>query len=177
VIQAHLVQGFDAGGLGHGHADQVLGLLGGLFRFVHVYPGVLVADIGHFEQVLVQAGIPDGLLEQGFVGARGAGGHHHAVDAFFLDDRFHVVLGVLTAGEQVVLHVDHVGQIAGIIPDRRHIGDAADVDAAVADERRRYAVPDRPRPVPGAAPLVRVSAQRASKPALLAAAAELPRLP
>ncbi len=37
------------GGLGHGHAHQILGLLGGLFRLVHVNPGVLIPDVGHFK--------------------------------------------------------------------------------------------------------------------------------
>ncbi len=46
----------------------------------------------------------------------------------------HTDLGVLGAGEQVVFHVDHVGQRLGVFRQRRHVDDAADVDAAVADE-------------------------------------------
>ena len=43
-------------------------------------------------------------------------------------------LGVLGAGEEVVLHIDHVGEALGVLPHRRHVHDAADVDAAVAHE-------------------------------------------
>jgi hypothetical protein len=66
------IERFDEGRLGHGHAHQVLGLAGGHGRIVHVHPGVLIADVGHFEQVLVQAGLADGLLKERFVGARRA---------------------------------------------------------------------------------------------------------
>ena len=55
-LQLHLLQGAEQGGLGHGHAHQVLGLLGGRLGIIGVHPGVLVADVGHLEQVLVQPG-------------------------------------------------------------------------------------------------------------------------
>jgi hypothetical protein len=99
-----------------------------------VHPGVLVADVGHFEQILVQARLADGLLKQRLVGARRARGHHHAVDLLLLDDLLDVVLVVLRAGEQVVFHMHHVRQGAGVVAHRRHIGHAADIDAAVAHE-------------------------------------------
>ena len=41
---------------------------------------------------------------------------------------------VLGAGEEIVLHIDHVGEGLGVIPHPGHVHDAADVDAAVADE-------------------------------------------
>ena len=63
-LQPDLMQGFDIGGFGHGHSDQVLGFGRCPFRIVHVNPGVLVTNVGHFEQVLVQTRIPDCLLEQ-----------------------------------------------------------------------------------------------------------------
>jgi hypothetical protein len=87
-------------------------------RVVHVHPGILVADIGHLEEVFVQASLADGLLEERFMGARRAGGHHHPVDIFSSDHLFHFVLGVLGAGEQVVLYVHHVGQRCGHIRAR-----------------------------------------------------------
>ncbi len=82
----HLVQGLYIGCLGHGHANQILCLFRGLVRIIHVNPGVLIPDIGHFKQILVEARIPDGLLEKSFMGSGGAGGHHHPVDLLFNDD-------------------------------------------------------------------------------------------
>ena len=67
--QGHLVEGSGVAGLGHGHTHQVFGFLGGLFRFVHVDPGVLIADVGHLKEVLVQTGLADGFLEKRLVGS------------------------------------------------------------------------------------------------------------
>ena len=58
-----MVKWFDMGRFGHGHAHQVFGFLRGFVRVVHVHPGVLVADIGHFEQVFVQARFSNGFPE------------------------------------------------------------------------------------------------------------------
>jgi hypothetical protein len=56
--------------------------LGGELGIVFVDPGVVVADVAHFEQVFVQPGIDQGLLEKGLVGLGGAGRHHHPVELF-----------------------------------------------------------------------------------------------
>jgi hypothetical protein len=48
----------------------------------------------------------------------------------FLDQ----VLGVLGTGKQAVFHIGHIGQGLGIVPDRFHINDTGDIDAAVADK-------------------------------------------
>ena len=132
--QGFFHQGLEQGGPGHRHPHQVLGLVRGLVALLHVHPGVLVADIGHFKEILVQTRVDQGLPEQGLVGDGGASRHHHPVKVVFLDDFGHIDLGVLGAGEQVVFHVRHVGQRPGIFRQLRHADDAADVDAAVADE-------------------------------------------
>jgi hypothetical protein len=103
----------------------------GLFM---VHPGVLVPDIGHLKEVLVQAGLPDGLLEQGLMGPGEQEATTTRLRLCSSDHLLHLVLGVLGAGEQVVLHMDHIGQGGGIFPDRRDIGHPADIDAAVADK-------------------------------------------
>ena len=119
---------------GHGHADLVLGPMGGGFRLVLVNPGALIPDVGHLKEVLVEAGFLDGLLEGGFMGARRAGGHHHAVEVVLLDPFLDESLGVLGAGKQAVLHEGDMGQGAGVVPHRLHIDHAGDIDAAAADE-------------------------------------------
>ena len=134
MVRGFSSQRLEQGGPGHRHPHQVFGLVRGLVVLLHVHPGILVADVGHLKQILVQAGVDQGLPEQGLVGDGGASRHHHPVEVVFLDDPGHVDLGVLGAGEQVVFHVGHVGQRLGVFRQLRHVDDAADVDAAVADE-------------------------------------------
>ena len=129
-----LVQGFQLHHPGHRAPDQVLGLGQGLFRLVHVHPGVLVPDVGHIEEVGVEAHLLDGLLEHGHVGPGGAGGHHHPVQVVLLDGVQDLVLGVGGAGEEVLVREDHAGQGGGVFRQFRHVDDPADVDAAVADK-------------------------------------------
>ncbi len=66
------------------------------------------------------------------MGAGGTRCHHHPVDLLFQDDFFNLFLGILGTGEQVVFHMDYIGQGGGIIPHRRHIGNAPDVNPAIA---------------------------------------------
>ena len=95
------MQRLEQRGPGHRHAHQVLGFFRGLLGLLHVHPGILVADIGHLKEVLVQPGIDHGLPEQGLVGDGRAGRHHHPVELLFFDDLGHVHLGVLGAGEEI----------------------------------------------------------------------------
>ena len=127
-------QGAVARHLCHGHADQVLGLLRGPLRLVHVDPGVLVPDVGHLEEALVEPGLPHGLLEEGFVGPWGAGGHHHPVEPLLLYGGGHLLDGVLGAGEEVVLDEGHPREPPGVLRHLLHVHHPGDVDAAVADE-------------------------------------------
>ncbi len=79
--QRPLGQRLDQPRLGHRHPHQSLGLLGGLLGLVHVDPGALVADVGHLEEVRVQAGLAERVAEERLVRPRRAGGHDHAVQA------------------------------------------------------------------------------------------------
>ena len=65
-------------GAGHRHTYQILGLFG-RFLVPGVDPRILVADVGHFKQVFVQAAGFHGILENRLMGFGTAGGHHHAV--------------------------------------------------------------------------------------------------
>jgi hypothetical protein len=128
------VQGFQVHHPGHRAPDQILGLFQGLFRFLHVHPGVLVADVGHIKEIGVEAHLLDGLLEHGHVGPGAAGGHHHPVELVFGDGRQDLVLGVGGTGEQVLVGQDHPRQGGDIFGEGRDVDDPADVDAAVADK-------------------------------------------
>ena len=66
------VERFQRGRPGHGHPYQVLGLFRSHVPLVGMDPGALVADVGHLEQILVNAGLTDAILEQWPVGQRRA---------------------------------------------------------------------------------------------------------
>ena len=104
--QRPLRERLDQAGLGHRHPHQRLGLLRGLLRLVHVDPGALVADVGHLEEVRVQAGLPERVAEQRLVRARRAGGDDHAVQPMLLDGLANLCLAVRGAGVEVVLGVE-----------------------------------------------------------------------
>ena len=103
-------------------------------------PGTLVADIGHLKEVGIEARVAHGFLEKRFVGAGRTGRHHHPVEALFLDNLGHFILGVLGAAEKVFFHVCHIGQAFGVFSDGGHISHAADVDAAVAHKYADFGI-------------------------------------
>ena len=117
-----------------GHTYQILGLLGGLLRLVHVNPGTLVADIGQIKEIGIQPHLVYRLLEKRLVGARGTRGHNHAIDAVLLYNLLHRFLGILGAGEHVAPGIDDVRQSLGILTDCFHVDGAGDVDTTVANK-------------------------------------------
>ena len=139
------------GDLGHRHAHLVPGLEGGKGGIFLVHPGVLVADIGHLQEIGIEPRLPEGVLEQGFVGPGGAGRNHDAVQIEFLDPGGNEHLGVGGAGEEVVLHADDVGQGPGIVRHCFDVHHPGDVDAAGADEHPEAEF------LPGGFPLRRIS--------------------
>ena len=74
------------------HAHQILGFGGGLRLGPGMHPGILIADVGHFKQVFVQAAAFHGILENRFMGLGTAGRNNHSIQAVFFDDLFHPVL-------------------------------------------------------------------------------------
>ena len=129
-----LVEGPDEARLGNHHAEQIFRLGRRLPGKLHMHPGALIADVGHLEEVLVEARLPDRLLEQGLVGARRTGGNHHAVESVLVDRLLHLFLGILRAGVEVLIHVHHAGKRSGVLCYAGNIDDPADIDPAVADE-------------------------------------------
>ena len=67
----------------HRHGHQALGLAGGRVVVGLVHPGDVLPQGRQVEQVGVEGGLGDGVLEQGLVGARRARGDDHAVEAQF----------------------------------------------------------------------------------------------
>ncbi len=61
-------------------------------------PGTLVSNVGHGEEVTIQASLADGLLEKWFMSAGRARSDDHAVDIVFENDFLDFALGVLGAG-------------------------------------------------------------------------------
>jgi len=68
------------------------------------------------------------------VGLGAAGGHHHAVEAVFLDFFLDLILSVLATGEQVLVGVNDVRKAFRIGAHGGHVHHTANVDPAVADE-------------------------------------------
>ena len=128
------LQGVVPGDLGHRHADLVLGLGRGGLGFLLVHPGVLVADVGHFQEIGVQTRLPQGVLEQGFVGPGGAGRDDDAVEIKLLDLLGNEFLGIGGAGEEIVFHRDDARQAPGVFRQGLDVHHPGDVDAAGADK-------------------------------------------
>ena len=129
-----LVERLEQARPGDRHADEVLGLVGGLGGLVAVHPARLVADVGHLEEERVEAGLAQGVLEDRLVGARRAARHHDAVEVVLGDhllDQRERVGGARVHG---VVGVDHAGQLQGVLGDALDVDHAGDVGAAVADE-------------------------------------------
>ena len=120
--------------IGDRHPDEVFRLIRRFRLLLHVNPGALVADVRHFEQVLVQAGLPHSLPEHRFMGSGRTGGHDDPVQVVLFDRVADLCLGVLRAGVEVVFDMNDILERSRVISHLRNIDDAADVDAAVADE-------------------------------------------
>ncbi len=120
----------------HGCAHQVLGLLRRCDSIV-VHPAALLADVGHLDEVRVEARRLRGAAERRLVHAGAAGGDHDALELVVgdvLGD--HLLPGV---GAHVLVRARHHdaghgrrGFSDGVAVD--HLGD---VGAAVADEHAR----------------------------------------
>ena len=92
-----------------GHAYQIDRLPCSSVVVRSVYPGALVADVRHFQQVGVQRGVAEGIAEDGLVGSRGAGGDHDPIETMLGDRLLELLLAVVRAGIDVVLGEGHVG--------------------------------------------------------------------
>ena len=99
-----------------------------------MHPGILIANIGHFKKILVQAAGFDGLHKNRLVGFGRTGGHNNPVELVFFDDLLHPILGILAAGEQILSCVNNIRKGFGIFFHVLDVDDSGDVDTAIADK-------------------------------------------
>ncbi len=135
-LDLHLLpeQRLERGDAGDRHADELPRLDRGQEAVVGVDPRALIADVGHRQQVFVEAGLPQAVLEKWTVGEWRAGGDDDPVQVVFGDAPLDGGGAVLRAGVQQVVGVDDPRQAGGVGGDRFDIDEAGDVRSAVADE-------------------------------------------
>ena len=105
-------QGVVETGLGHGHADQVDGLGRGRGAVV-MDPGAVLADVGHFDEVGIQALLLRRLAERAEVHVRRTGGDDHAREPFGRDLLPHEGLSRLRAHVLAGGRAGHARQLPG----------------------------------------------------------------
>ena len=130
--QFKLLQGLQMRGARYRHADDILGLLGGILLVFRMHPGTVLADIGKLEEILIDARFPAGIAEQRLMGARRTGRQHHAVEPFVFD-LIGDLLGIFgRAGEQIFPRPGNILQGCSIFDYLWNIHHPADIGAAVA---------------------------------------------
>ncbi len=139
-------------GAGDRHADDVLGLAGRFLLFLGMDPGVMLPDVGHFEVILIDPGLAQGVPEQRFERSRGAGGDDHAVEPFLPGDVRDFLGRVGGARKHLLLGIDDIGQRQAVIDGGGNIHRPADIRPAVTHEDAD------PRLLLGDVPLRRIDA-------------------
>ncbi len=121
-------------GTRHRHPHDVLRLLGGQLLLAAVHPRAVLADVGHVEEVLVDAAFAQRVPEQRLVRSRGAGSHDHAVETLLTDGVRYLRGRVGGTDEQSLFRVNDIVQGQGVVDHPGHVDHAADVGTAVAHE-------------------------------------------
>jgi hypothetical protein len=116
----------------HGRTDQILGLRGGGVH-VRMHPGTVLADVGHFQEVGVQAHSLKGCPESSLVHSRRAGSHDYPVHTQLTDIVADRLLAGVGAGVFVGAHYPHTFQLPRVGGYRLHIHSCRDVGSAIAD--------------------------------------------
>ncbi len=127
------IEGLEQAGLGHRHLDDVPGLLG-RDGHVGVDPGAVLPDVGHLEEVGVEAAVLAAAPEGHLVHVGRAGGHDHPVELLVLDGLLDGGLTRLGARVHGVVGVHDVLEGQRPFGESSHIDGAGDVGAAMADE-------------------------------------------
>ena len=131
-VHFELLERFVEDDAAHGRFGERHGLLGGC-GMILVHPRALLADVGHLQEVLVDAGPLQRLAERRLVHARAAGGDDDTVERVLcdvLDD--HLLTGV---GAHVLVRFRHddSGQRCCVCLQGIAVDDVGYVRAAVAD--------------------------------------------
>ncbi len=108
-LQAAFVQGLQQPCLCHSHSYQVFCFVCSRLGLIHMHPGALVADIGHFKEVLVQSCFPAGVSEERLVSPRTARCHYDTVQVLLIYQPGNLLLSVSRTGIKVVLCINNVG--------------------------------------------------------------------
>ncbi len=135
LVDLHLVgvERLELARLGHGHLDDVPGLVGGRGD-VGVDPGAVLADVGHLEEVGVEAPLVHAAPEGHLVHVRRACRHDHAVELLVFDGLLDGRLAGLRARVHDVFRVDDIFELKRLLGDGLHVDGGRDVAAAVADK-------------------------------------------
>ena len=99
-----------------------------------MHPGTLVTNVGHIDQIRVEARSTQTGLEKWLVGKRCACCNHNPVGTSLADGFTDLGDIVLRAGVQGVLGMDDSGQGIGISGNGVNIEETGNVGATVADE-------------------------------------------
>ena len=94
----------------------------------------MLADVGHFEHVAVQAGALHRPAEGRLMDAGAARGDDHAVELVLVDGRLDGRLSRLGAGIHDVLGQHHIREHPRILGHLGAVHGAGDIAAAMADE-------------------------------------------
>ena len=119
---------------GDSQADQLLGLPRRPRRVIHVRPRTVFSDVGHLDQVWVQAGFASDALEERLVCPVAASRHEHPVQPILRDRLADLRLTILETSVVQRLCVCDAGLSRG---ESRHVfgvDDARDARIAAADE-------------------------------------------
>ena len=130
---ADRIEGLVVPHLGDRKPDQVRGFPGGLVPVV-MHPTALLANVGHFEQVGIQARGGHRAPEGFQMHVRRAGGHHHAIQLLGRDLVANHRLPRVRAHVLVVLRRSHAGQLGAGVHHFLDIHRARDILAAPAHE-------------------------------------------
>ena len=122
----------------HRHTDDFFGFPGRPGGLFGMHPGAMLTDVGHLEEVLVNAAFAAGVAEKRLMGSGCACRNHHPVEAFF-PDRICYFLGIVRGtGKNAFLRMNHIVQGRGVLDNRRHIHDPSDIRAAMAYENADF---------------------------------------
>jgi hypothetical protein len=120
-------EGLEKAGLGNGTLHDFLGLGGRTLLVMGVHPTILVADIGHLEQVFIEPFTFQYLAKDGLVRPGRTGRHHHLVNHPVLDILADDFLSGIGTHEQILSRHSDIRQGFGMFADLFNIDDAADI--------------------------------------------------